>query len=114
MSSLSERIQAEAAAERELSASLLHYAEVRHLKVSGERATVDSLSQAIERAWRAEAACKVQRHDWQGCEDRDTSLGALCQTGEIGKLANAVRRVGARRAYECLRANTLDNIHTGL
>lgn len=92
MLSLTERIQAEAAAERELSEALLDYwptrAGTNHTRLAAARRVCD-----------AEKACNV----------RGIPLGTLAAEGLLGTLARDVRSMGALRAYERLRDIYLDD-----
>ena len=93
---LTEKIQAEAAQERELSAALRNYAEVV-VSVESGFASVERIGEAGSRVLSAEIARNVGRVRADG---EWVPLADLVPWGRLTELAEAVRKYGALRGYE--------------
>ena len=93
---LTEKIQAEAAQERELSAALRNYAEIV-VSVESGFASVERIGEAARRVLLAERSRNVGRFRADG---EWVMLGELVAWGKLTELADAVRKYGALRGYE--------------
>lgn len=94
---LSDRIAAEAEAERELSRALREYAAVRSARIARPEVTsIDLLSVASERVRALESQLGVRD---QRADDPEGALGTLCELDLIHALAEDVVEIGHIRAY---------------